>query len=148
MLKVIFDCSKIATEDVQRFMKYGMGYVATMDYFIDNDDLNDDERTDEYTDEYIKNIRPAILQSVKDISTTLLKEMDNGKSKVSINLKSDTMYFAFVGLYHHLDSNIEFYKAKNINMLGVPMDQVQKDFKYIESRLKALQEAIENDCSE
>ena len=117
-----------------------------MDYFIDNDDLSDVD-TDGYTDEHIKNIRPAILQSVKDISITLLQEMDKGKIEVGINLKCDTLYYAFVGLYHHLDSNIEFYKAKNINILGVPMDQVQKDFKYIESRLKALQEAIEDDCS-
>lgn len=148
MRKIIFDYSKITSEDVKRFMKYGMGYVTTMDYFIDNDDLSDDEYTDGYTDEYIKNIRPAILQSIKDISTTLLKEMDSGKIEVGINLKCDTLYYAFVGLYHHLDSNIEFYKAKNINILGVPMDQVQKDFEYIESRLKALQEAIEDDCSE
>lgn len=142
MRKVIFDFSKIITEDVERFMKYGMGYVATMDYFMDFDEPTDDE----YTDEYIKHVRPAILQSVKDISTTLLKEMDNSKSKVGISLKSDIMYFAFIGLHHHLDSNIEFYKEKNINMLGVPMDQVQRDFEYIKSRLKALEESIKNDC--
>lgn len=141
MRKVIFDYSKITTDDVKRFMKYGMGYVATMDYFMDFDEPTDDE----YTDEYIKHIRPAILQSVKDISTTLLKEMDNGKSKVGISLKSDTLYFAFIGLHHHLDSNIEFYKEKNINILGVPMDQVQKDFEYIKSRLKALEESIKDE---
>ena len=141
MRKVIFDFSKITTDDVKRFMKYGMGYVATMDYFMDFDELGDDE----YTDEYIKNIRPAILQSVKDISTTLLKEMDNGKNKVGISLKSDTIYYAFIGLYYHLDSNIEIYKEKNINMLGVPMDQVKKDFDYIKSRLKALEECIKED---
>lgn len=138
MHKVIFDYSKITTDDVKRFMKYGMGYVSTMDYFMDFDEPTDDE----YTDEYIKNIRPAILKSVKDISTTLLKEMDNGRNKVGINLKCDTLYYAFIGLHHHLDSNIEFYKEKNINILGVPMDQVKKDFKYIESRLKALEECI------
>lgn len=144
MRKVIFDYSKITTEDVKRFMKYGMGYVATMDYFMDFDEPTNDE----YTDEYIKNIRPAILQSVKDISTTLLKEMDNGKNKVGISLKSDTLYYAFIGLHHHLDSNIEFYKAKNINILGVPMDQVQKDFEYIESRLKALEESIKDEITQ
>lgn len=138
MRKVIFDYSKITTDDVKRFMKYGMGYVATMDYFMDFDEPTDDE----YIDEYIKHIRPAILQSVKEISTTLLKEMDNGKNKVGINLKCDTLYYAFIGLHHHLDSNIEFYIAKNINILGVPMDQVTKDFEYIKSRLKALEECI------
>lgn len=142
MRKVIFDFSKITTDDVKRFMNYGMGYVSTMDYFMEHDKEPAD---DEYMGEYIKHIRPAILQSVKEISTTLLKEMDNGKSHVPIQLESNTLYFVFIGLHHHLDSNIEFYIAKNINMLGVPMDQVQKDFKYIESRLKALQEAIEND---
>ena len=144
MRKVIFDFSKITTDDVKRFMKYGIGYVATIDYFMEDDE----EPADEYMDEYIKHVRPAILQSVKDISTTLLKEMDNGKSKVGISLKSETLYFAFIGLHHHLDSNIEFYKAKNINMLGVPMDQVKKDFEYIKSRLKALEESIKDEITQ
>ena len=142
MRKVIFDYSKITTDDVKRFMKYGMGYVSIMDYFMDHDEEPAD---DEYIDEYIKHVRPAILQSVKDISTTLLKEMDNGKNKVGISLKSDTLYYVFIGLHHHLDTNIEFYKEKNINILGVPMDQVKKDFEYIKSRLKALEESIKDE---
>lgn len=141
----MFDYSEITADDVKRFMEYGMGYVVTMDYFVDHDDFSDDEITDGYTDEYVKNIRPAILQTIKYISTTLLKELDNGKPKVAFNLKTETLFYAFIGLHHHLDSNIEFYKAKNINMLGVPMDQVQKDFEYIKSRLKAIEEAIKED---
>lgn len=136
MRKVIFDYSKITTEDVKRFMDYGMGYVSTMDYFIDLDEPSEDW----YNDEYIKSVRPAILKLIKVMSNFIIEKMSDKKSKVSFNLDTLDVYNAFIGLHHHLDSCLEFYKAKNINMLGVPIDQAKKDFEYIKSRLKSIEE--------
>lgn len=136
MCKVIFDYSKITIDDVKRFMDYGMGYVSTMDYFIDFDEPSKDW----YNDEYIKNIRPAILKLIKVMSGSIIEKMNDNKSKVCFSLETLDVYDAFIGLHHHLDSCIEFYKIENINMLGVPIDQAKKDFEYIKSRLKNIEE--------
>lgn len=138
MHKVIFDYSKITTEDVKRFMEYGMGYVSTMDYLIDLDEPSEDW----YNDEYIKSVRPAILKLIKIMSGSIIEKMNDKKNKIGFNLETLDVYNAFIGLHHHLDSCLEFYKAKNINMLGVPIDQVQKDFEYIKSRLKSIEEFV------
>lgn len=136
MHKILYLNKPIETSLMERLMKYGIGYITTTDYIID--DVK--KKNSGFKEEYDNNIRPNILKTIKYFSEKML---DEDKEKFSMGVNPDMYFYFLIGIRHYLDTNIHYYIEHHVNVMKMDMEVAKKDFEFVDGQIKNILQILE-----
>ena len=136
---VALDNEVMHSERIERLMKYGMSYITTTDFILD--DVS--KKNKEFVTEYRENIRPSVLQAIKIFSGQMLNAMDEDKEKFGMCVNPDIYFYFLIGVSHYLDTNISYYDETKRNVTGRKIEQLQDDFVYVNKQIQKILDVLQ-----
>ena len=135
---IAIDNEIMHSERIERLMKYGMSYIATTDFILD--DVS--KRNKDFVKEYKENIRPSVLKAIKVFSEQMLNAMVEDKEKFGMCVNPDIYVYFLIGVRHYLDTNISYYDETKINVTGCKIEQLQDDFVYVDKEIQKIVDVL------